>query len=304
MVFGAPIEREKHRDNRSSGQKRADEKNWESAVYMAYGVTTTLDNSMWSQNVFPTAQMVEAGMGIGPRTYSTGDPLYNGDAARQNDLTTLAVTEQNVKRLQSWGAVTMKQYSQPRRDQRQWVSDAARRFGLRVTAEGGDIEYNLSMIMDGQTGWEHPIGNVPLYGDVTKFFGMANAFYSPTFLVGGASSWNEEYWYAESDVFKDPNLQSWLPWQMLIPSTRRRMLRPATDYSFQLIARSLADIVAKVVRDRMMIDLDARLPGYDFAVHKGYATKLHQQRLEALGPCPEHRLTYANVRRAARVLTS
>ena len=110
-------------------------------------------------------------------------------------------------------------------------------------AEGGDIEYNLSMIMDGQTGWEHPIGNVPLYGDVTTFFGMANAFYSPTFLVGGASSWNEEYWYAESDVFKDPKLQSWLPWQMLIPSTRRRMLRPATDYSFQLIARSLADIV-------------------------------------------------------------
>ena len=198
---------------------------------------------MWSQNVFPTAQMVEAGLVIGPRTYSTGDPLYNGDAARQNDLTSLAVTEQNVKRLQSWGAVTMKQYSQPRRDQRQWVSDAAHRFGLRVTAEGGDIEYNLSMIMDGQTGWEHPIGNVPLYGDVTKFFGMANAFYSPTFLVGGASSWNEEYWYAESDVFKDPKLQSWLPWQMLIPSTRRRMLRPATDYSFQLIARSLADIV-------------------------------------------------------------
>lgn len=228
-----------HRDHEGVLPK----KNWESAVYMAYGVTTTLDNSMWSQNVFPTAQMVEAGLVIGPRTYSTGDPLYNGDAARQNDLTSLAVTEQNVKRLQSWGAVTMKQYSQPRRDQRQWVSDAAHRFGLRVTAEGGDIEYNLSMIMDGQTGWEHPIGNVPLYGDVTKFFGMANAFYSPTFLVGGASSWNEEYWYAESDVFKDPKLQSWLPWQMLIPSTRRRMLRPATDYSFQLIARSLADIV-------------------------------------------------------------
>ena len=80
-----------HRDHEGVLPK----KNWESAVYMAYGVTTTLDNSMWSQNVFPTAQMVEAGLVIGPRTYSTGDPLYNGDAARQNDLTTLAVTEQN-----------------------------------------------------------------------------------------------------------------------------------------------------------------------------------------------------------------
>jgi hypothetical protein len=155
------------------------------------------------------------------------------------------VTEQNVRRLQSWGAVTMKQYSQPRRDQRQWVSDAARRFGLRVTAEGGDIEYNLSMIMDGQTGWEHPWGNVPIYGDVAKFFGKAHAFYSPTFMVAGPSSWNEDYWYAESDVFKDPKLQSWLPWQMLIPQTRRRMLRPATDYSFPLLARGLADIIAE-----------------------------------------------------------
>lgn len=220
-------------------------KNWESAIYMAYGVTTTLDNSMWSGNVFPTAQMIEAGMMIGPRTYSSGDPLYAGDAQRQNDLASYAVTEQNVKRLQSWGAVTMKQYSQPRRDQRQWVSDVARKHGLRVTAEGGDIEFNMSMIMDGQTGWEHPWGYVPIYGDVAKFFGKAKAFYSPTFAVGGTSSWNEDYWYGESDVFKDTKLQSWLPWQMLIPQTRRRMLRPKTDYSFPLLARGLADIIAE-----------------------------------------------------------
>jgi hypothetical protein len=212
---------------------------------MAYGVTTTLDNSMWSQNVFATAQMVEAGMMIGPRTYSTGDPMYAGDAQRQNELSSYAVTEQNVKRLMSWGAVTVKQYSQPRRDQRQWVSDVARRLGARVTAEGGDIEFNMSMIMDGQTGWEHPWGYVPVYGDVAKFFGKAGAYYSPTFNVGGTSSWNEEYWYAESDVFKDPKLQSWTPWQMLIPQTRRRMLRPATDYSFPLLARGLADIIAE-----------------------------------------------------------
>ncbi|MFI5311856.1 MAG: amidohydrolase family protein [Gemmatimonadales bacterium] len=230
-----------HRDHEGVLPQR----NWESAIYLAYGVTTTLDPSMWSQNVFPTAQMVEAGVVVGPRQYSTGDPLYSGDAARQNELASLAAAEQNVKRLQSWGAVTMKQYSQPRRDQRQWVSEAARKYGLRVTAEGGDIEFNLSMIMDGQTGWEHPMGIVPTYGDVAKFFGNAHAFYSPTFLVGGASSWNEEYWYQESDVFKDPKLQSWTPWQMLIPQTRRRMLRPVTDYSFPLIAQSLADIKAE-----------------------------------------------------------
>jgi Tol biopolymer transport system component len=220
-------------------------KNWESAVYIAYGVTSELDPSMWSQNVFPTAQMIETGESIGPRTYSTGDPLYNGDAARQNAITSLAVAEQNVKRLQSWGAVTMKQYTQPRRDQRQWIAEVSRKNGLRVTAEGGDIEYDLSMMMDGQTGWEHAWGNVPIYGDVAKFFGKAHTFYSPTFMVAGPSSWSEDYWYAESDLFKDPKLQSWLPWQMLIPQTRRRMLRPATDYGYTLLAQGMADIIAE-----------------------------------------------------------
>jgi len=60
-----------------------------------------------------------------------------------------------------------------------------------------------------------------------------------------------------------------------------------------------ASIVAKVTRDRMMDALDERFPGYGFAVHKGYCTADHQQRLEALGPCPIHRMRYDNVRRAA-----
>lgn len=56
-----------------------------------------------------------------------------------------------------------------------------------------------------------------------------------------------------------------------------------------------ASVLAKVTRDRMMVDLDRVLPGYGFAEHKGYSTPQHQQRLRRLGPCPEHRFSYANV---------
>ncbi|MEW5915145.1 MAG: hypothetical protein AB1762_02015, partial [Gemmatimonadota bacterium] len=153
-------------------------RDYETSIYLAYGVTTSLDNSMWSQNIFPTAELIEAGEIIGPRTFSTGDPLYRGDAARNNDITSYEVAEQNVNRLANWGAVSIKQYMQPRRDQRQWISHAARKRGVMVTAEGGDMLYNLSMIMDGQTGWEHPIPYVPLYADATKFFGLAKVTYS------------------------------------------------------------------------------------------------------------------------------
>jgi uncharacterized protein (TIGR00252 family) len=55
-------------------------------------------------------------------------------------------------------------------------------------------------------------------------------------------------------------------------------------------------IVAKVTRDRIMIEEDEKYPGYDFAVHKGYPTKAHMERLQRLGPCPIHRRSFAPVR--------
>lgn len=63
-------------------------------------------------------------------------------------------------------------------------------------------------------------------------------------------------------------------------------------------AISAASIVAKVTRDREMLDWDVRYPGYGFARHKGYATKHHLQMLKELGPCPCHRKSFAPVRNA------
>ena len=59
-----------------------------------------------------------------------------------------------------------------------------------------------------------------------------------------------------------------------------------------------ASVVAKVTRDRMMVELHDRFPRYDFAAHKGYVTPEHQAALERHGPCPEHRFSYVNVVRA------
>jgi len=60
-----------------------------------------------------------------------------------------------------------------------------------------------------------------------------------------------------------------------------------------------ASILAKVSRDRHMVALDARYPGYGFARHKGYGTAEHLAALAALGPCPEHRLSFAPLRPTA-----
>ncbi len=53
-----------------------------------------------------------------------------------------------------------------------------------------------------------------------------------------------------------------------------------------------ASILAKVTRDRMMVELDAELPGYAFAQHKGYGTPEHRAALQLLGVSPAHRLSF------------
>lgn len=58
------------------------------------------------------------------------------------------------------------------------------------------------------------------------------------------------------------------------------------------ISIAAASIVAKVTRDRMMAEYDARFPGYGFASNKGYGTKVHIEALKALGPTGIHRETF------------
>ena len=57
-----------------------------------------------------------------------------------------------------------------------------------------------------------------------------------------------------------------------------------------------ASIVAKVYRDRLMMELDVKYPGYGFASHKGYATPEHQRAIRDLGPCPIHRRSFDYIR--------
>ncbi len=220
-------------------------RDYEQSIYLAYGVTTTLDVSMYSQNMFPTAELIETGEMIGPRGFSTGDNITAGDAARANQINNPRDALDAVTKMASWGAVSIKQYAQPRRDQRQWMAEAARTVGINLTSEGSFFFENLAFIMDGQTAWEHAFHELPMYSDGARFLGQAGATYSPTLVVSGPTGWNIEYWFAESDVWKDPKQRYWFPWRVLTPHLRYRWLRPTTDYTFPLVAQAVADVVAE-----------------------------------------------------------
>ncbi|MCU1796453.1 ribonuclease HII [Pectobacterium polaris] len=81
---------------------------------------------------------------------------------------------------------------------------------------------------------------------------------------------------------------------------------PALPMSAQAVVKgdsrvaeiSAASIIAKVTRDREMVELDQRFPAYGFAQHKGYPTAFHLEKLAALGATEFHRRSFAPVKRA------
>lgn len=58
------------------------------------------------------------------------------------------------------------------------------------------------------------------------------------------------------------------------------------------VSIAAASIIAKVTRDRMMVEYDRMYPGYDLASNKGYGTKVHMEALRTIGPCEIHRRTF------------
>lgn len=64
----------------------------------------------------------------------------------------------------------------------------------------------------------------------------------------------------------------------------------------RLFTIAAASIIAKVARDRIMLDMDNLYPGYGFVRHKGYGTKFHLEKLKQYGPCAIHRLSFNKVK--------
>ena len=216
--------------------------NFEAAVYLAYGVTSTLDPATSSLNLFPAAEAVEAGLAVGPRTFGTAEPFYSTATAYGARVDSYDTADREVRRRASWGAVSLKDFLVSTRTARQWLAEAARRHRIFLTGEGGSLEHDLSLVMDGHSGWEHDLTYTPIYEDVATFFGKAGAIYSITLMTDGPGPLGEELFWQQQDVWRDPKQREWLPWWLFLPHTRTRWLRPETDYPYPLLAQGLVDI--------------------------------------------------------------
>lgn len=221
------------------------ETKWEYATNLAYGVTTTYDPSAPSLDVFSQAEMVEAGLMIGPRIYSSGDVLYGGQQAdvfaEVNDLDD---ARRQVRRMKAYGARMIKVYQQPRRAQRLWFAEAAREEKMLLTAEGaGELNTDLTMTLDGFTAFEHSLP-VELHDDVVKLVAASTTFYTPTLLVAYGGPWGEQYfWQTYPKAHDDAKLRHFVPHFFLDARTRRHPWIDPSEYHFPTVARGAAAVM-------------------------------------------------------------
>ena len=209
------------------------EQNWDYFATLAFGVTTVHDPSADTATVFSSAEMARAGVITAPHVFSTGTILYGAETPFQAVIDNLDDARSHLRRMKAVGAISVKSYNQPRRDQRQQVLQAAREQQMMVVPEGGSLlEHNLTMVVDGHTGIEHSIPVAAIYDDVRQLWaGADDVGYTPTLIVGYGGLWGENYWYAKTDVWDDQRLLSFVPRGLVDARSRRRIDAPDDEWN-------------------------------------------------------------------------
>lgn len=221
------------------------EQNWLHYAELAFGVTTIHDPSNNSLEIFSSAELVRAGEAVGPRIYSTGTILYGAEGSFRAEVKTLDDARMHMRRMQAIGAISVKSYNQPRRDQRQMVLQAARELGMMVVPEGGSLfQHNMTMVVDGHTGVEHAIPVAAVYDDVLALWSGTAVGYTPTLGVAYGGIWGENYWYQHTDVWAHERLLSFVPREYVDPRSRRPMHAGEDDWNHvraATVAKQLGD---------------------------------------------------------------
>lgn len=208
------------------------QQNWSLMVNLALGTTTIHDPSSRAAEVFEASQLQQAGRIVGPHIFSTAEIVYGAkQAGAYAQIDSLDDALAHIRRIKSQGGHSIKNYNQPRRDQRQQVTEAARREGMQVVAEGASLfGQDMTLIADGQSTLEHNIPQLRLYEDVLSFMSQSGTNYTPTLVVSYSGLAGDPYWRSHTDVFEQPVLKANIPPAKLAADNVRRPIAPEADY--------------------------------------------------------------------------
>jgi Tol biopolymer transport system component len=192
---------------------------WMYATNLAYGVTTTRDPQTATTDVLTYGDMVNAGMMVGPRIYSTGPGVGFWDYNIKDSAQAESVLKQYSK---YYNTHYIKMYLTGNRQQRQWIIMAAKNQQLMPTTEGGlNYKLNMTNLLDGYPGHEHAIPIYPLHDDVIKAIADAKMCVTPTLLVSYGGPFAENYYWETENAYNDKKMQYFMPYEELAGKTRR-----------------------------------------------------------------------------------
>ena len=225
------------------------QQNWSMVQDLAAGVTTIHDPSSSASAIFAAAERQMAGTLLSPRIFSTGEIVYGARApgvyAR---IDSYEDALDHVRRIKAQGGISVKNYNQPRRDQRQQVAAAARAENMLVVAEGGSLfGMDMNLIADGNSTVEHNIPVDVMYEDVLQFYGQSDTNYTPTLTVTYGGLAGDPYWRQATDVFDSPLLVHTPP-RILLAGTGRRVKAPDWAFVDDNAAREAKKLAERGVR--------------------------------------------------------
>lgn len=223
------------------------QQNWSAMANLALGTTTIHDPSSQASMIFAAAELQRAGKILAPRTFSTGEIIYGAKAAEvYAEINSLDDALAHVRRLKSQGAHSVKNYNQPRRDQRQMVVIAAQKENMEVVPEGGSLyAMDVTLIQDGNATVEHNLPVDRFYDDIVSLWSQTKTNYTPTLVVAYGGLAGDPYWRQHMDVWAHPLLSKHAPPALLAAQNVRRQAAPEADYVDGATARE-----AKKLADR------------------------------------------------------
>ncbi|WP_156842334.1 amidohydrolase family protein [Novosphingobium aquimarinum] len=226
------------------------QQNWSAIANLALGTTTIHDPSARPAEIFAAQQLQRTGKILAPRTFSTGEIVYGAkspDVYMQIDGYEDALNA--VRRLKAQGANSVKNYNQPRREQRQMVVAAAQAEGLEVVPEGGSLyTMDVSLIQDGNSTVEHNVPGEVFYDDFIQLWTQTRVNYTPTLVVTYGGPAGDPYWRSHTNVWEQPILARHEPPSILQAQNMRREIAPDADYVDDDSAREAKKLADKGIQ--------------------------------------------------------
>jgi len=232
---------------------------------IAYGITSAWDAGGAPDDGVPaTAELQLAGRILGPRwTYAT----KGGVGGPYDQLNDYGAAFAAVEQFRLLGAAVLKEYNAPTREQRQWLSIAAREQGVGIVSHIDNFDGFMTRVVDGYTGGDHPYIPAPLYKDVQELLRQTGYIWTPNIVITpgtigtGSGDINSYYW---NEVLKKRPEE--LEKFEAIPSRDRNIAEPSVPYGLHRISR-VAEAAASLAKSGGNIGVSAHnMPGS--GVHK------------------------------------